>query len=133
MPTMAQVGQIEQSGSYDRARLGYFANRVLVYELLSDADNTVLYTVPGNTTVLIRSMWALNNSGGASTLYFKILPAGQTASSWPCKTEESVSSKDTLEWWQIDEVLEPGYQLIGWCDNNQDILLKINGVYVGGQ
>lgn len=132
-PAQPLTGQVEQSSNYDRARLGYFANRVLVYDLLDDVADVMVFEVPENTTILIRSMWAINNSGGSSTFFFKILPVGKVAGTWPCKHEESIASKDTLEWWEIDEVLEPGYQLLAWASGPGDILLKINGVYVGGQ
>lgn len=133
VPASPSVGQIEQSGNYDRARLGFFANRVLVFDILGDTGDTVVFSTPSNETIIIRSLWVFNSGASPNTLNLKILPSGVVAANWINKMKVSIPSEIGIEWPSIDDVLEPGYQILAWGSTPDELLLKINGVYVGGQ
>lgn len=124
------ANSIEQAGQYDRARLGYFSNRVLVFQILNAVTDTSVFVVPDNTVIPIRSMWVFNSGGAAVTLFFKIIPSGVTPATWLSKFELSIASKETKEWTQIDDILESNSQILAWSDVAGDLLLKVNGAYV---
>lgn len=124
------IPTMEQGGGYDRARLGYFSNRVLVFQILDAVTDTSVFTVPDNTVIPIRSMWVFNNGGAAVTFFFKIVPKDVVTASWLSKFEISIASKETKEWTQIDDILESNSQILAWSDSAGDLLLKVNGAYV---
>lgn len=123
----------ESPGQYDRARLGYFSNKSLVFQILGSTTDTSVYTVPENISVPIRSMWVFNSDAGAVTFYFKILPYNVTAAAWLPKHQVSIGAGVTQEWTQLDDVLESRAQILAWGSVANKLLLKVNGTYVIAQ
>lgn len=132
-PNAPRTSAQEDGNRFDRARMGYFANRTLVEDILSDTPDEVYLTVTDNRVIIMRSMQVHNAGGAAVTLFVKLVPAGVTAASWLCMWEVSVDPLETLVWSDLDMVLEPGTQICCWGDVADDLLLKINGLYVEGQ
>lgn len=130
-PNAPNTAAVEDGNRHDRARLGYFANKALVDDILSNTANDLLLTT--SVTVIVRSIFAFNNAGGATTLYVKFVPPGVAAAAWLPFLEISLATKETKSWIELDNVLETGTQICAWGSTGNDILLKINGVNTVGQ
>jgi len=68
----------------------------------------VLYTVPGNTTVLVTCIDICNTSGSAQTVYVSFVPSGGTAGTGNALLYGFFIAANDIFQWAGEQVLSPG-------------------------
>jgi len=119
----------------DRARLTYGVNVVLSRQQL-DVDGTpgsILFTVPPQQTIIMKSFTVFNTNVIASVVTLRLVPPDGVNNSTSDWWEESVGTRGTAGELFLEEVLTPGYQIVGFADSGGVVNIKINGTVLSQQ
>lgn len=118
-----------QAPSRDRIRYTVHANRVLARKALDlSVGTTLLATVPLDETWIASSIRLHNTSTtNTRTVTLRDVPYGSTnilTNQW-CHLD--IAPNETIYLYGIEEVWDGGYQIHGWCDAANEVLVKIQG------